>query len=259
MTRNCYTYLIGWSNLNIFYYGRQTRIGCDPTNIWKSYFTSSKHVENFRIVNGEPDIIQIRQVFGSDFFKCCEWETKVLRRLNVAKDKRFLNKTNNTSGFAKGTTGVAPGFNFEGEYIGLVDINDVAWGETIFGSNKFDTTLSQRSKQRNVQLVASGEHQWLGDKNPSKIKVKNGTHHFLRANNSRQRRFVDDLQRQKVEEGTHHWLSKKHAEEVGTRTKIAIQSGQHPFGQLVVCSFCSKIGQKASMARWHFDNCKERR
>lgn len=93
-TRNCYTYLIGWSKHNVWYYGRRTAIKCDPTDLWVKYFTSSKHVSKFRIEHGEPDVVQIRKVFGDNFHKCTLWETRVLTSLNAAKSEKWLNKTN---------------------------------------------------------------------------------------------------------------------------------------------------------------------
>lgn len=43
-----YTYLIGWSNHNKWYYGRRTAKNCHPNEFWKTYFTSSKYVKEFR-------------------------------------------------------------------------------------------------------------------------------------------------------------------------------------------------------------------
>lgn len=89
-----YTYLIGWSKLNKWYYGCRFAKGCSPSDLWKTYFTSSKYVKRFREENGEPDIIEIRKTFD-----CVEkaglWESKVLRRLAVINDEKWLNKTTN--------------------------------------------------------------------------------------------------------------------------------------------------------------------
>lgn len=56
---NCYTYLIGWSHLNIWYYGRRTARNCRPEELWVKYFTSSKYVEEFRKIHGEPNLINV--------------------------------------------------------------------------------------------------------------------------------------------------------------------------------------------------------
>lgn len=89
-----YTYLIGWSKLNKWYYGLRYARNCKPEELWINYFTSSKHVHTFRKEHGEPDVIQIRKVF--DFKeKAILWEHNVLTRLNVIENEKWLNKTNN--------------------------------------------------------------------------------------------------------------------------------------------------------------------
>lgn len=89
-----YTYLIGWSKHNVFYYGARWAKDCSPNDLWKTYFTSSKHVKKFRDLHGEPDIIQIRKIF-EDSKTAKIWEERVLRRMNVINDSRFLNKNVN--------------------------------------------------------------------------------------------------------------------------------------------------------------------
>lgn len=91
-----YTYLIGWSKHNKFYYGVRYSKNCHPSDLWIKYFTSSKYVNDFRKEHGEPDIIQIRKTF-SCVDKARNWETKVLKRMNVIKEEKWLNKTDNIS------------------------------------------------------------------------------------------------------------------------------------------------------------------
>jgi hypothetical protein len=81
-----YTYLIGWSKSNLWYYGCQYNRNSDPSQLWKTYFTSSKNVKRLREILGEPDIIQIRKIF-KDKVKCVRWEGVVLRRMKM-KDKK---------------------------------------------------------------------------------------------------------------------------------------------------------------------------
>jgi hypothetical protein len=91
-----YTYLIGWSKHNKFYYGRRTAKGCHPSEFWLKYFTSSKEVKNFRKKYGEPDIKQIRKKFNNKE-DCCLWEEKVLSKMDVAHNEIWLNKKNGDS------------------------------------------------------------------------------------------------------------------------------------------------------------------
>ena len=58
-----FTYLIGWSHLDKWYYGVRYKKDCHPNDLWKDYFTSSREVEKFRKNNGEPNILEIRQTF----------------------------------------------------------------------------------------------------------------------------------------------------------------------------------------------------
>ncbi len=95
-----YTYLIGWSKFNKWYYGveysnNKNKIA-NPSNLFTSYFTSSNYVSNFITENGNPDIIQIRKTFNNAE-EARNWEYKVLKRLNVVKLTKWLNKTDNKS------------------------------------------------------------------------------------------------------------------------------------------------------------------
>jgi hypothetical protein len=65
--------------------------GCHPDELWKTYFTSSKHVADFRKKYGEPDIIQIRRTFlNAD--DCCKWEARVITRLKLCSNSKWLNR-----------------------------------------------------------------------------------------------------------------------------------------------------------------------
>lgn len=91
-----YTYLIGWSKHKKYYYGVRFSKKSDPKELWVTYFTSSKHVKQFQKQHGDPDIIQIRKVFD-DAEKARLWENKILIKMNVVNDEKWLNKTDNKS------------------------------------------------------------------------------------------------------------------------------------------------------------------
>jgi hypothetical protein len=69
--------------------------GCHPDDLWKTYFTSSKVVAKYRMEYGEPDVIKIRKTFNTKL-AAIEWEEKVLKRLNVLKNSKWIN--NNVAG-----------------------------------------------------------------------------------------------------------------------------------------------------------------
>lgn len=89
-----YTYLIGWSHLNKWYYGVRYRKGCHPNDLWNPYRTSSKIVKNFIKEYGDPDIIEVRRTF-KDRLSAANWEHKVLKHLQVNISDKWLNKTYN--------------------------------------------------------------------------------------------------------------------------------------------------------------------
>lgn len=91
-----YTYLIGWTNINKWYYGVEYGMKknpcANPENFWKSYFTSSNVVKYYRDIYGEPNVIQIRKIFNSGLpeermTKSIYWEKKVLNKIDITNDK----------------------------------------------------------------------------------------------------------------------------------------------------------------------------
>jgi hypothetical protein len=87
-----YTYLIGWTAHNKWYYGSRYAKKCHPSDLWKLYFTSSAYVKQMREEFGEPDVIQVRKTFES-VNECRNYEHRVLQRLRVVKSSKWLNKT----------------------------------------------------------------------------------------------------------------------------------------------------------------------
>lgn len=77
-----YTYLIAWSDHNIWYYGVRYAKHCCPEDLFNPYKTSSKYVKNFITEFGLPDVIQVRKTFES-VVTAKNFEDKVLRRMKV--------------------------------------------------------------------------------------------------------------------------------------------------------------------------------
>lgn len=86
-----YTYLIGWSKHDLWYYGvrfANTRLPED--DLWKKYFTSSFSVKTARKTLGEPDVIEVRKLH-KDPQTALLWESRVLKKMKVLQDDRWLN------------------------------------------------------------------------------------------------------------------------------------------------------------------------
>lgn len=97
-----YTYLIGWSRHNLWYYGVRWAKGCDPADLWVTYFTSSNRVAAKRAELGEPDVVEVRKVFDTGQ-KARVWEEQVIKRMNCVRAPNWLNAQN--GGHTFGQTG----------------------------------------------------------------------------------------------------------------------------------------------------------
>lgn len=126
--RTPYTYLIGWSHLNIWYYGRRTAKHCSPAELWVKYFTSSQPVAAFRKKYGEPDIIKIRKIFNT-VSQCILWETRFLSKVNAKHNIMFLNKSNGDNKWdTTGQTGFCAAKEIEtGKKLGRISLTDTRW------------------------------------------------------------------------------------------------------------------------------------
>lgn len=162
--RTPYLYLIGWRHLDVWYIGRQTGVNCHPTNLWKSYFTSSKYVKKFREEYGEPDVIECRWVFD-DITECCRAEDRLLMRLNVGFDnKKFLNKRpgqmwhNHGANFNRVPGEAAAKTYPDGVSIGRVSVEDPRWatGEIVGLSNGIKTGRNE-IKNKNISKALTGK------------------------------------------------------------------------------------------------------
>lgn len=69
--------------------------GCDPSDLWVTYFSSSRHVHDFVKSHGNP-VCTIRKIFP-DAYSARMWESRVLHRLHVLSNPLWLNRTDNTS------------------------------------------------------------------------------------------------------------------------------------------------------------------
>lgn len=96
---------------NKVYYGVRYAQGCDPKELFNTYFTSSKVVHALIEQYGTDQFeTSIRKTFDCSK-KAREWEYRVLQRCNVVHNESFLNQTDHKSidpkcaGWRKGLIG----------------------------------------------------------------------------------------------------------------------------------------------------------
>lgn len=155
-----YTYIVKHLPSGKVYYGCRFAKGCNPKELWKSYFTSSKTIKKLVEVDG-VDAFQfdVRQEF-TDIDKCRAWETKVLKRLNVIKRQDlFLNKTNNIA------------FSRESSLKGIANRSKESYvntGRTMGLSNKG----RKHSAEVNAKKAQFGNQHKLGVKESEETRMK---------------------------------------------------------------------------------------
>jgi hypothetical protein len=161
-----YTYLIGWSKLNKWYYGVRYAQGCHPKDLWKTYFTSSKYVKGQRETYGEPDIVEVRKTFTTEKL-ARDWESIVLKRLNVVNEEHWLNKTNNRA--IAGMPGKANPMYGNGHFISKEGLKrsingGKAWRERVKSTGKWDEIYSKCSRiNKNIIEIDGIVYESMGD------------------------------------------------------------------------------------------------
>lgn len=91
-----FTYCIRNKTTNQHYYGARWKPGCHPSDLWNTYFTSSKKVHKLIQQYGSDDFeVEIRKTFETEH-QCRSWEMKVLHKLKVQENDKWLNIALNT-------------------------------------------------------------------------------------------------------------------------------------------------------------------
>lgn len=136
-----YTYLIGWTSLNKFYYGSRYATDCHPDDLFVRYFTSSKQVKRILKENGNPDVIIVRRTFES-VEQARHWEHKVLRRLNVINNDKWINKTDNKA--------ISPMLGLDNPMYGKVGNKSHRYGKKLSKQTKKIIGEKSRKKRGNM-------------------------------------------------------------------------------------------------------------
>lgn len=91
METTYFTYHLYHRPTNMNYYGARWKKGCNPKDLFTTYFTSSKKVlkliEEYGINSFD---VKVRKLFDTKD-DCIRWESKVLLRLGVPKNSKWLN------------------------------------------------------------------------------------------------------------------------------------------------------------------------
>lgn len=97
----CYTYLIVCRPTNQWYYGVRHAQDAHPDELWKTYFTSSKHVQRLIEEHGESAFTyEVRKTFDSRD-SALQWEKNVLIRMKAVSRSDCINRSTGFGGYQK--------------------------------------------------------------------------------------------------------------------------------------------------------------
>jgi|LakMenEpi04Sep11_1017361.scaffolds.fasta_scaffold01005_2 hypothetical protein len=263
-----YTYLIGWKNLNKYYYGVRYSFNCHPSDLFVTYFTSSSVVKSYIDIYGNPDIIQIRKTFKNKD-AACKWESKVLKRLNAVNRLDFLNKTDRpappiiTSEIMSNTLVTLKG-----------DLRSPKQKASAFAHS---IKMSGRKSKKSKQITILGETYDSITSAMKQLNISFSVITFIRNNDISNFSDIESIKAHIWNERSLKLKLKVHSEEtkeklrlanigkIGTRigltnspeTREKISKAlTGKKSNIIICPHCNKNGGINTMKRWHFDNCK---
>ena len=95
-----FTYVLTFKPTGQRYYGVRYAKNAHPSQLWKTYFTSSKVIKNLLKEHGtEVFEVAVRRTFRSKE-SAVIWESKVLKRLDASHNKNWFNQVNGDANFA---------------------------------------------------------------------------------------------------------------------------------------------------------------
>jgi hypothetical protein len=243
--RTPYTYLIGWSAMDKFYFGCRYAKNCNPSELFISYFTSSKHVKNFISIHGIPDIIQIRKTFNN-IDECRKAEHIILRRLKVICDDRWLNKTDNISissdAAYSGATSVnrksRKGIPNPGVSKGRKGIP--SWNKGLKGDER---CLMAAKKTANKRFENGTYVSWCKGLKLSEEQTKNMRGKTRTPEHSKK---ISDAKKGKIAWNKGLKLTESEKEKLRKPKNLIMKE----------CPYCHLVGRGSNMTRYHFNNCK---
>ena len=227
-----YTYLVGWPEHNIWYYGVRYSQDCDPGDLWVTYFTSSPKVKNFAKTHGDPPVRQIRKLFDQAM-PARLWESKVLRRLKVTDSAMWLN-TNYTMAppIISGDShhNKRPEARARQSALMKTDFNPMRNPESrakITGEGNGGKKPESREKQRQNQLALGDKHHTKRpeERERRRQRILGEKHHFKKPEN-----------KIKILGENNHFFGKKHKRKM--------------------CEHCNKDVSIPGYIQWHGNKCK---
>lgn len=223
-----YTYLIGWSKHQKYYYGVRYSKDCSPEDLWNGYYTSSKYVKDFREENGEPDIIEVRKIFETRD-EARTWEHNVLKKMNVSKKKEWLNQSDNSS------------------VVLTSEMLKKRWKDGVYANRKQPDDINERTGRALREKWKKEKHHSIGSTltETHKHNISKGVRNSEKYKSAKEN---DLFARRGKDNGMY---GKTHSTDTKMKmSELAKNRKKYP------CIHCGEIYPPSLLSRWHNDNCK---
>jgi len=226
-----YTYLIGWPELNKWYYGVRYAKNCQPFDLWNPYKTSSKLVKKLISIHGDPKVIEVRKKFQS-VTEAQQWEAKVLKRMRVINNPMWING-HNTKAFDPTTVPKGQTHWTKQDTIAAVKWkNREGWKDRSEWKNSGTNSGTNHWTAKDTDAAKKHQIRMNGEQNPNNLPaVKEKKSKYLRENNP--------VFKESVREKISKTLSGK----------------KRP---RKYCTHCKKDIADSIYTRYHGDKCKQR-
>lgn len=277
-----FTYKVTHIPSGKWYYGVRYADNCHPSDLWKTYWTSSKPINYLIEQDGYKSFeIEIRQTFKTKN-EAISWEAKVLRRI-----LNWPNCLNQCAWPAISEEARARGNSYKGivQSSGLTIYQQAGlkWREKqdeiepISGltyrqirNNKFNATLDKNG----TRTKSKEWKEWFSKNNPgSRLDIKEKISKTLKDGIASGR--IKTTKGQKFQSISDKLKGNDHTKDMlwindGDKDK-RILNGPIPEGyklgrlvsnnkghkyEIKICPHCSHSGSGGNMKRYHFDNCK---
>ena len=246
-----YTYLIGWSKQDLWYYGvRYAQVNRKQNyDLWTDYFTHSIPVKHMRAFIGEPDVIHYDKIFDSKE-EAIKYERKTQKEHNVIKSNRWLNKN---IGGCSDNTGKTKSVDFRNKMRKIkTGINHPMYNKSSHNSkkiiidNKIYKSISDASEK--LKINKSTIHKWLNSNYANYIVSKrNNTKHrkyIIKIDEIKYYGIADATKKLNVSKGTiYRWIKNGRAVLI---EEIKFQGKQSPNKKQIILN--NKIYDSISFA-----------